>query len=985
MYLNCHTHYSLRYGTISEKDLLAVAEDYGVKRLALTDINSTTVALNTIRLSRDTDITIVPGVDCRRGAYQLYVAIAQSNRGYQALNEFLSEFLHAHEELPLLAPDLVDVVFIYPFERLINEKIEPTGDHRIGVSRHMLSRLPLSSYAQSPDQLVAFDTMTFRSKREYNTHRLLRAIDANALLSKLSVDNQGKETDRYLSPAELREAYGEHAYLLDNAERLLAKCNVQFDFSDRRPHQNKKSYTGDPKQDLQLIKELCRKGLDHRYDTITPEIEARLQKELDMIIRMDYVPFFLVNWDIISYAKRQGYFHVGRGSGANSIVAYLLGITDVDPTELDLYFERFMNLYRSSPPDFDIDFSWRDREDVTRYIFERFGSQNQVALLATYSTFQYNAAIRELGKVFGLPKEEIDKLAKGNYRLERLDQLNRLVVTYAQEIDGMPNYLSIHAGGIIISERSLHYFTATHLPPKGFPTVQFDMVIAEDVGLYKYDILAQRGLGKIKDAVALIKQNHPEAQSLDIHNAKPFFTDPKVVEMISSAQCTGCFYVESPAMRMLLRKLEVKTYLGLVAASSIIRPGVAKSGMMREYILRHKDPSRVKHAHPIMLDIMPDTYGIMVYQEDVIKVAHHFADLTLGEADVLRRGMSGKYRSREEFQQVRDKFFANCREKGHSSQITKEVWHQIESFAGYAFAKGHSASYAVESYQCLYLKAHYPIEYMTAVINNGGGFYRVETYLHEMRAYGALIHAPCVNHSGGLTVTNGNDVYLGLGLLQGLETSTILQIIRSRESDGTFLTFEDFIDRVKIGVEQLDILIRINALRYTGKSKQELLWRVRYYENGKKEKEAQTKMFGVPQFEFTLPDLEVTALQDAYDEMELLGFPLGSTYDLLLEAPPAYILATQMPNYQGGTITMVGYLVTVKNTRTSSGKRMQFGTFLDVEEEWIDTVHFPPIAARYPFTGRGIYLLRGKVMEEFGYYTLEVSYMEKLPYRSFEE
>ena len=246
------------------------------------------------------------------------------------------------------------------------------------------------------------------------------------------------------------------------------------------------------------------------------------------------------------------------------------------------------------------------------------------------------------------------------------------------------------------------------MPPKGFPTTQFDMVVAEDIGLHKFDILSQRGLSKIQDALALVRRNHKNAEPFDIRDLQRFKEDEKVKDLLRNGKATGCFYVESPAMRMLLTKLRVDTYLGLVAASSIIRPGVSNSGMMREYILRFTDPSKRKDAHPVMLEIMPDTFGVMVYQEDVIKVAHYFAGLTLGEADVLRRGMSGKFRSRDEFKRVENQYFKNCKEREYTDELAREIWRQIESFAGYAFAKGHSASYAVESYQSLYLKAHYP-------------------------------------------------------------------------------------------------------------------------------------------------------------------------------------------------------------------------------------------------------------------------------------
>ena len=352
-------------------------------------------------------------------------------------------------------------------------------------------------------------------------------------------------------------------------------------------------------------------------------------------------------------------------------------------------------------------------------------------------------------------------MISGQFNGKEPDHLSQLVLKYSQLIHGKPNHLSIHAGGILITEKPIHSFTATDLPPKGFPTTQFDMHIAEDVGLYKFDILGQRGLAKIKEALTIIRENRPEEAAIDIHHVTTFIKDKTVNTLVKKAQCLGCFYVESPAMRMLLKKLEVDNYLGLVAASSIIRPGVANSGMMREYILRHQDRSRLSEAHPVLLEIMPETYGVMVYQEDVIKVAHYFADLTLGEADVLRRGMSGKFRSREEFQRVRQKFMDNCRKKGYKDAVTQDVWRQIESFAGYAFAKGHSASYAVESYQSLFLKTYYPLEFMVAVLNNGGGFYHPEIYIHEIHMFGGSIHPPCINRSDVVTTIAGKAVFLG--------------------------------------------------------------------------------------------------------------------------------------------------------------------------------------------------------------------------------
>lgn len=976
MYLNNHTYYSFKYGAISPGELLAEAKRLGVECLALTDINSTAGSLNFVRLSEKYGVRPVLGIDFRNGAQQQFVGIAKNNEGFRELNECISWYLHEKEDIPARAPAFEHAYVIYPFASSIEGNLEE--NEFIGVSPEDIMRLRFSPWKNRPEKLVALQTVTFRKKRDYNAHRLLRAIDNNTLLSKLPKTEEGKPHHQMMPATELKGKYEEFGVLVDNASQLLDSCHIAFEFGETA-QLNLKTYTGSEEEDYRLVHRLCMRGLKYRYEDPGEDIKKRIKNELATIRQKGFLAYFLINCKIVSYARKKGYFYVGRGSGANSIVAYLLRITDVDPIELDLYFERFINLYRKNPPDFDIDFSWRDREDVTRFIFEYFNKRvpNGVALLATYSTFQYRAMVRELSKVFGLPPHEIDRLADGG---EAVDQISALVLRYGQLISGFPSHMSVHAGGILIAEKSIHNYTATSLPPKGFPVTHFDMVVAEDIGLYKFDILGQRGLGKIKDTLEIIKGNRPDEDEIDIHDIKRFKVDEQVKAILREGQAIGCFYVESPAMRMLLKKLRVDHYLGLVAASSIIRPGVAKSGMMREYILRFRDEERVKDAHPVLLKIMPDTFGVMVYQEDVIKVAHYFAKLDLGEADVLRRGMSGKFRSREEFQKVKEKYFANCKAEGHSFELAADVWRQIESFAGYAFAKGHSASYAVESYQSLFLKAHYPLEYMVSVLNNGGGFYRRELYIHEARMHGAQIVPPCVNKSEAYAVIEGVRIYLGFDLIKDLEAQVMENILRAR-SKRPFLSLSDFLKRVFISLEQLSLLIRAGSFRFTGKPKKELLWQAHIALGRTKKTNPAPSLFDSPAREIKLPKLYTYQFEDAFEEMELFGFPLCDPFMLLRDEPEVSVnKASDMMNFLNQEITILGYLVAIKNTSTNKGDRMNFGTFLDCEGHFIDTVHFPQVAYKHPFRGKGIYKITGKVVVEFEFCTLEVSAMEKLPY-----
>ena len=977
MYINNHSYFSLRYGTVKPKTILQIFQSFGVKTAALTDINNTSASLDFVRLSSKFGIRPVLGIDFRNGAQQMYIALAKNNEGYKEINDHLSDHLYRDAKFEKRAPEFEHTFVIYPFQLFFSSNPRNTEllEHEfIGISPSELTRLKFTAWKDHP-KLIALQTCTFRNKRDFNAHRLLRAIDNNTLLSKLPESEEGSNKDRFLNPAIVEQYFAETPELLIRTNDILEQCEIEFEFGTDKPHKNLQTYTGSQKEDDQLIEKLCKEGLKYRYPNPTDQILQRVDKELKIIKEKAFTSYFLINWDITNYARSKGYFYVGRGSGANSVVAYLLRITDVDPIDLDLYFERFINLYRQNPPDFDIDFSWMDRDDITRYIFERFPN---VALLAAYSTFQYRAVVRELGKVFGLPKHEIDLLSKGDFVVDKLDQISLLVLKYSGHIQGFPNHISIHAGGILISEKPIHNYTATFMPPKGYPTTHFDMIVAEDIGLYKFDILSQRGLGKIKDALEIISYNKPEDEVIDIHDMHRFKEDPLIKELLRTAQAIGCFYVESPAMRMLMRKLRVDDYLGLVAASSVIRPGVAKSGMMREYILRYRFPERRQDAHPIMLDIMPETYGVMVYQEDVIKVAHYFAGLDLGEADILRRGMSGKFRSREEFDRVKENFFINCREKGYSDELTKEIWRQTESFAGYAFAKGHSASYAVESYQSLFLKAYYPLEYMVATINNFGGFYRTELYVHEARMHGGIIEEPCVNHSGAATVIHDKTIFLGFGLIKDLEHQCIKKMLIARNEEGAFESLTDFVKRVAISLEQLSIFIRCNAFRFTGKSKKQLLWDAHFLLGNQKKSKPSATLFEPQLKKYELPELYTAELENAFDQMELIGFPLSSPFNLLDEKVEQETLAKDLPNYIGEVVTVVGYLITSKKTKTSDGKTMYFGTFIDREGNWLDTVHFPEIAAKFPFRGRGIYSVTGKLLEEFDCLNVEASSMKKL-------
>lgn len=981
IYLNCHTYYSLKYGVLAPEELVDLGIVAGATALVLTDINNTSCAFQFIEACRKKGVKPIIGIEYRNEQEYLYTGIARNDEGWRELCAFLTEFSLDNESLPKEAPVLPNCFVIY---RKLPKGIHLLRDNEyIGVRPEEVNQLFSSYLKEHLHKLVVFAPVTFADLDGHKAHKLLRCIDLNIVISRLKPEDCAKQGEYFRKAGEIEQFYERYPVILQNTQRIIASCHANMESS---PLHNRRTFTGDVKDDMKLLTKLAISGCDRRYGLGSSRTQSashkkameRTLKELHVIEKMGFCAYFLITWDIIRYAHSVGYHHVGRGSGANSIVAYNLDITDVDPLELDLYFERFINPYRSSPPDFDIDFSWDERDDVTDYIFKRYGKEH-TALLATYNTFKGKSIIRELGKVLGLPKADIDIIVDEPLATEKHHSYARHIFKYGKMIENFPNYLSIHAGGVLISERPLNYHTALQMMPKGFPIVHFDMYGAEDLQFHKYDVLSQRGLGHIKDAVELVKRN--QGKAIDIHKVSEIKEDPNVKAQLKSGHCIGCFYIESPAMRGLLTKLHCDNYVHLVAASSIIRPGVAKSGMMREYIQRFHKPESVVYLHPVFEEHLGETFGVMVYQEDVMKIVHHFAGLDMDESDILRRIMTGKKKNSDTFRQLQQKFFRNCKERGYPDELSMEVWRQVESFSGYSFCKAHSASFAVESFQSLYLKTYYPLEFMTAVVNNFGGFYNAELYLHEARMCGAHVHAPCVNHSTYLTNIYGKDIYVGLIHISQLEQKIAYQIVEERLRKGDYRSLKDFVNRVNATKETLELLIRIGAFRFTGMNKYELMWEKNaVFAPMTKQVQYSAALFEVDTEDYELPVMEEGKYEQAFDEIELLGFPLCSPFDLLKDEINGDILARDLKKYMGKHVHMVGYYVTRKDVTTSNRKLMNFGTFIDREGRFFDTTHFPPSLARYPFRGKGMYHVKGKVVDDFDFPSLEVEWMDKMPF-----
>ena len=970
VYLNVRSYYSLCFGTISIENLVEQACRLHIPAMALTDINNTMGIIDFVFECKKYGIKPIAGCEFRNGDELLYVAIARNNEGFREINETLTQHNVSKTPYNINAPQWNNVVVIYPFGK---RKIAQLADNEfIGIRLSQVSRLLTSDLRNHQDKLVIAQPVTFLDEKSFEVHKNLRAIDKNILISRL--ETHASPDEMLLPPEKLKAAYALFPEMIKTTQCVVNQCNIDFDFESPK---NKKTFTESVYDDMELLRKMAFEGMRYRYGDRDKEAYRRIEKELDIIEKMGFASYFLIAADIIRYSMSKGIYHVGRGSGANSIVAYCLRITDVDPISLDLYFERFLNPKRSSPPDFDIDYSWKDRDEIHRYIFDRYEDRH-VALLGSTTTFRDRSVLLEIGKVHGFSKNE---------------SLPQSIIAIARQILDFPNIRSIHAGGVLITEEPITCYSALDMPPKGFLTTQWDMYVAERLRVEKLDILSQRGIGHIKDAADMIRKNR--GVDIDIHRVEDFKKDEKVKNLLRNAETNGCFYIESPAMRGLLRKLRCDDYKTLVAASSIIRPGVAKSGMMRQYIQRFHDPQHIDYLHPVLKEQLEETYGVMVYQEDVLKVCHHFAGLDLGDADVLRRMMNHKSRRKDEMTELTKKFFDNCKSRGYSDKVTREVWRQIESFAGYSFSKAHSASYAVESFQSLFLKAYFPLEFQVAVINNFGGFYPTWVYFNELRRQGGIVHLPCVNMSEYLTSLHGKVAYIGFVHLQGLEAEFAQSIVNERITNGKYRGLADFMERLHPKMEQMTILIRSGAFMFTGKSKPTLLWEAHAY-NGKMSsyrnkfhgmrglvQETQFRFshdtFGMQNHDYQLPVMNTQPLEDAYDEIELFGFPVTLTwFDMLKTRFRGEVFAKNMMQHVGNQYRMIGRLVSLKYVKTCKGDLMHFANFLDANGDVFDATIFPNVLKMYPFQGDGIYLMLGKIVEDFGHPSIEVQKIAKM-------
>jgi DNA-directed DNA polymerase III PolC len=1017
-HLHCHSNYSFLEGASRVEDLVARAAQLGMKALALTDTNGLYGVIPFYTAARAAGIRPIVGTELRRGGVRLIV-LARNRPGYEKLCRIVTAFhltggrlrdgrrpqAHGSGNVPpplfraLLAGGDPDIFILLPPCRLLLmarrsrsaylEIPAAAGAPLIARLVRLASRLGIPPVATGP--------VLFATPGGYKVHRLLTAIRTRATLATIPPGAVALQGSHLRGEKEMHSLFADCPEAVENAAHIAAACNLEIPLG--RFHLPRLTLPARETAHGCLLRR-CRAGLEKRYPLPRGEAEERLRRELEVIRRLDFSSYFLVVHDIVCEARRRGIPIIGRGSAAGSIVSYCLGITHVDPIRHNLYFERFLNPERRTPPDIDLDFSWKRRDEMLGYVYRTHGA-DRVAMIATLVTFNARSAVREIGKALGVPPGDIDRwtaslphtdassIAKAAEVLPECRSLPldreplRTMVRLAAAIDGYPRHLGVHPGGIVITPFPLTRLVPLETAAKGVVVTQYEMHAAEAIGLVKIDLLGQRSLAVLEDALASIRENHDINAPVDEFDTVS--RDGATVALIREGRTMGCFYIESPAMRQLLRKLDVTTYEELVAASSVIRPGVAESGMMRQYIDRHRGREATTFLHPRLRDVLAETHGVMIYQEDVMRVAHLVAGMTLAEADLLRRAMSGKMRSRGEMAALERKFMRAAAAQGIHAGTASEIWRQVASFAEYAFCKAHSASFALLSLQVAFLKAHWPAEFMAAVLSNGGGFYHAQAYLDEAHRLGLTILPPDINRSEIRYTAGPGWIRVGLMQVKGLRQDTMERVMSCRGECGSYSSLADFLERVRPERREAEGLILCGAFDPLGLPRPTLLRELYLFSDGlaappvRRFADAQLLPLAVsPRRLLSAPDARAgDALTPDYTDEEkraleraILGVsatchPLASFMEKL--GPNGYVRADELSRHAGECVELIGWLVCTKRVRTSKGEYMRFITMEDTTALF-EVVLFPRPYRRFGhlLTSPGPFAVRGRAVDDGG-------------------
>lgn len=989
--LNVHSYYSFNWGVDSPEEICkAVSRDKNCAAVAMTDTNGLYGLFFFLDYARTFGVTPIVGAELKITSTRATLLVKNST-GYSNLCQLITklkkdDFFEIGKELKKRSEGLVVLTESESLLRDLNGKVE-------SLYAEIILGYPTAKLLRTARHLNIKPVATTRAfwirEDGFQVHRMNRAISLNTTLFNLKNEDCSSPEARCLSEEEMRKEFDFCLDAVDNTIEVAEKCRWLPNFGTIYPE----TAVNANGNSIEVLKQKALEGAQFRYKMVSSEIRKRLEYELKIIEDKGFAPVFLIVEDIVSKFPRT----CGRGSAAASLVSYCLGITHVDPVKYNLFFERFINYARTDPPDIDIDFAWDERDDVLEYVFNRY-SEKHSAMVANHVTFQKKAAIREVAKVYGLPDAEIGAITKRmSYGLSLIgkDVTEHPalkdhgfpppwpeILAWAERLEDIPRYLSVHCGGVVVTPDDIANWVPTERAPKGVNIIQWEKDQTEDSGLVKIDLLGNRSLAVIRDTLRAIKRHF----AIDIDYATWYpQDDAKTQRIISEGDTMGVFYIESPATRLLQKKAGVGDYNHVVLHSSMIRPAANK--FIHLYLRRLKGEP-FEPLHPLIGDILDENYGIMVYQEDVTKVAMRLAGFQLSEAEELRKIISKKHKHRRLID-LKFKFYEGAEQRGVTTEQTDKIWEMIMSFAGYSFCKPHSASYALVSFKSAYLRAHFPAEFMAAVVSNQGGFYSAFAYISEAKRMKLQVLPPDINSSNkvyeGFTYQQGDlkagkGKFLGwirVGLMQikGLPSETIETILKNRESRD-FNSFEDCMKRCALSSSDARLLVMTGCFDRIEPeySRPELIWKIVISEK-KRPSVGQGSLFNSPAKQ--PPEVPNYSKQTILkQEIETLGFLVSKhpleLYRKALQFKPV-VQGKNLKHHVGQWIEVAGWLVTGKIVPTKTREVMEFVTFEDTTS-LIETVFFPGTFKRFNhiLTYVRPFRLYGKVEEDFGAITMTI-------------
>jgi DNA polymerase-3 subunit alpha len=1017
VHLHVHSEYSLLDGAARLKELVKAAAEMEMPALALTDHGVMYGVIDFYRLARDQGLRPIIGCEVyvatrtrfdrepRLDDSQYHLVLLSENEtGYKNLialvsDAFLEGFYYKprvdHELLSKYSRGLIALSGCLageiPAALLADdlEKAERTArlyqeifgkdnfflelmDHRMPEQEKVNSGLRrLSQKLRIP--LVVTNDVHYIKKEDAEVHDVLLCIQTGKTIYD---ENRLRfpTPEFYLKSAqEMAELFPEDEDALRATLEIAERCRVDFDFGQMHlpEFQVPEGYDLDS-----YLRKLCVEGLSRRYQGEIPqEARERLEHELEIICRMGFSGYFLIVQDFVNWARQRGILvGPGRGSAAGSLVAYALGITNINPLKYGLLFERFLNPERITMPDIDIDFCFERREEVIDYVVSKYG-KDRVAQIITFGTMMARAAIRDVGRALNLPLADVDRIAKlvpdqlgvtldkalqSSPELRELydeDPEVRRLIDLARAIEGMPRHASTHAAGIVISKEPLIHYLPLQKTGDAV-TTQFPKETVEEIGLLKMDILGLRTLTVIGDTLRIVAET--KGEEIDLNEIP--LDDQKTYELLASGESVGVFQLESTGMRHLLKSMKPNRFEDLVALVALYRPGPLGSGMVEDFINRKNGRTEVKYLHPALEPILNETYGVILYQEQVMQISCELAGFTMAQADSLRRAMGKK--KPEVIAGLRESFISGACQRGVDPVVAGQIFDLMEHFAGYGFNKSHSAAYALIAYQTAYLKANYPVAFMAALLTSvRGNSDKVAYYIQECRRMGIEVLPPDVNESlVDFTVVGDNRIRFGLAAVKNVGEGAVQEIIRARQQGGPFSSLDDFCNRVdlrQVNKRVIESLILCGAFDSLGARRSQLLAVLddclEQAQAIRKARQAQVEgqlsLFDVlpepqvPQGERKLPDVpEFPHQEKLAREKETLGFyvsghPLADYQEQLAAQTTSYI--SELSQCQDGEQVVIGGVVTsLRRATTKRGEGVIYFTLEDMGGS-VEVIFFP--------------------------------------------